>query len=34
MEKYFTAIDLKDGFFQIPIRECDKEKTTFYLEKD
>jgi hypothetical protein len=26
---FFTTIDLKDGFFQIPIRECDKEKTTF-----
>ena len=28
--RYFTRLDLKDGFFQIPIREADKEKTTFY----
>ncbi|KAF9756185.1 Retrovirus-related Pol polyprotein from transposon opus, partial [Nosema granulosis] len=32
-KKYFTSIDLKDGFFQIPIRECDKEKTAFYTGK-
>lgn len=32
-KKYFTCIDLKDGFFQIPIRECDKEKTAFYTGK-
>ncbi|KAF9760719.1 Retrovirus-related Pol polyprotein from transposon 17.6 [Nosema granulosis] len=29
-KRYFTCIDLKDGFFQVPIRECDKEKTAFY----
>lgn len=29
-KKIFTTIDLEDGFFQIPIAECDKEKTTFY----
>jgi hypothetical protein len=23
-------IDLKDGFFHVPLRECDREKTTFY----
>lgn len=29
-KKYFTLIDLKDGFFQIEIRKEDREKTTFY----
>lgn len=28
--KYFSVIDLKDGFFHINIRPQDKEKTTFY----
>lgn len=28
--KYFTLIDLKDGFFQIPIRQEDRMKTAFY----
>jgi hypothetical protein len=28
--KYFTTIDLKDGFFQVPINEPDKEKTAFH----
>ncbi|KAF9756178.1 Transposon Ty3-I Gag-Pol polyprotein [Nosema granulosis] len=32
-KRYFTGIDLKDGGFQIPIRECDKEKTAFYTSK-
>jgi hypothetical protein len=27
--KYFSVIDLKDGYFQIPIEESDQEKTTF-----
>jgi hypothetical protein len=27
--KYFSVIDLKDGFFQIPIHPLDREKTTF-----
>ena len=29
-KKWFTVIDLKDGFFQIPIEHKDKEKTTFF----
>lgn len=29
-QKYFTTIDLKDGFFQIKIRDEDKEKTSFF----
>ena len=28
--KYFSVIDLKDGFFQINIKPEDREKTTFY----
>lgn len=28
-KKYFTTIDLKDGFFQIPIADADKHETTF-----
>jgi hypothetical protein len=28
--KYFSVIDLKDGFFQIPIAVEDREKTTFF----
>lgn len=32
-KSYFTSIDLKDGFFQIPIREEDKVKTAFYAGK-
>lgn len=27
--KYFTVIDLKSGFHQIPLKECDVEKTAF-----
>lgn len=27
--KYFTTIDLSNGFFHIPIRQCDREKTAF-----
>ncbi|KAG0428021.1 Retrovirus-related Pol polyprotein from transposon opus, partial [Dictyocoela muelleri] len=27
--KYFSLIDLKDGFFQVPLRSEDKEKTAF-----
>ncbi|MGL5706922.1 MAG: reverse transcriptase domain-containing protein [Aeromonas sp.] len=29
-QKYFTKLDLEDGFFHVPVRNCDKEKTTFY----
>jgi hypothetical protein len=29
-KSYFTTIDLKDGFFQVPIKEADKIKTAFY----
>ena len=29
-KKYFTSIDLKDGFFQVPIKHADKEKTAFH----
>ena len=28
-DKYFTKIDLSKGFWQIPVREEDKEKTAF-----
>jgi hypothetical protein len=28
--KYFTLIDLKDGFFHVNLRESDREKTAFY----
>ncbi|MGL5709134.1 MAG: reverse transcriptase domain-containing protein, partial [Aeromonas sp.] len=31
--KYFTLIDLKDGFYHIDIEENDKEKTSFYTGK-
>ncbi|CAF1488885.1 unnamed protein product [Adineta steineri] len=27
--KWFTKLDLKAGYFQIPIQDCDKEKTAF-----
>jgi hypothetical protein len=32
-QEYFSVIDLKDGFFQIPIDKSDREKTTFYTGK-
>jgi hypothetical protein len=28
--KYFSVLDLKNGFFQVPIAPEDKEKTTFF----
>ncbi|MGL4385614.1 MAG: reverse transcriptase family protein [Flavobacterium sp.] len=27
--KYFSIMDLKTGYWQIPVKECDKEKTSF-----
>ncbi|KAG0429307.1 Retrovirus-related Pol polyprotein from transposon gypsy [Dictyocoela muelleri] len=27
--KYFTLLDMKDGVFQIPLCEADREKATF-----
>ncbi|KAG0437833.1 Retrovirus-related Pol polyprotein from transposon opus [Dictyocoela muelleri] len=27
--KYFTLLDMKDGFFQVPLCEADRDKTTF-----
>jgi hypothetical protein len=32
-KKYFTSIDLENGFFQIPIKEEDKHKTTFFTDR-
>lgn len=32
-KKFFTLIDLKDGFFQIKIAEEDRKKTAFYTGK-
>jgi hypothetical protein len=32
-KRYFTSINLKDGFFHVPIEEKDREKTTFYSGK-
>lgn len=29
---WFTVIDLKDGYFQVEIRECDKYKTAFKFD--
>ena len=29
--KYFTTLDLKSGYWQIPLDERDKEKNCFYL---
>jgi hypothetical protein len=31
-KKYFTKVDLKEGFFQIHLREQDKEKTAFRIK--
>ncbi|KAG0438439.1 Retrovirus-related Pol polyprotein from transposon gypsy [Dictyocoela muelleri] len=27
--KYFSILDLKDGYLQVPLHDDDKEKTTF-----
>ena len=27
--KYFTKIDLSKGYWQVPVRECDRDKTSF-----
>ena len=29
MAKYFTTIDMKSGYWQIPLNEDDREKTAF-----
>lgn len=29
-QKYFSTIDLKNGFFQIDINKCHREKTVFH----
>jgi hypothetical protein len=31
--KWFSVVDLKDGFYNVPIVEEDQEKTTFPTEK-
>ena len=28
-DKFMSSLDLKNGFWQVPIRECDREKTAF-----
>jgi hypothetical protein len=31
--RYFSSIDLKDGFFQVPIKKEHREKTAFHTGK-
>ena len=30
--RFFTVVDMKHAYFQIKLRDCDKEKTAFRFE--